>query len=150
MKPCWSNFLELILLKIIDCYKQNKEAVKDIDALLPRIASILPVNVTINILNPVIATGVYPMNLCAVKLLNDLAEKQGDQFNDIHLDSVMPNLARLTDDTVSMVRKAAVFCIVKLYIVMGEEKVKPKLSTLNASKIRLLNVYIDKAKSSKS
>lgn len=35
-----------------------------------------------------------------------------------------------------MVRKAAVFCIVKLYSVMGEEKVKPKFSLLNASKIR--------------
>ncbi|XP_055379523.1 CLIP-associating protein isoform X12 [Condylostylus longicornis] len=150
MKPYWNNFLELILLKIIDCYKQNKEAVKDIDNLLPRIASILPVNATINILNTVIATGVYPMNLCAVKLLNDLAEKQGEQFTENHLESVMPNLARLADDSVSVVRKAAVFCIVKLYIVMGEEKVKPKLSILNASKIRLLNVYIEKAKSSKS
>lgn len=25
MKSCWSNFLELILLKIIDCYKISKE-----------------------------------------------------------------------------------------------------------------------------
>lgn len=33
-------------------------------------------------------------------------------------------------------RKAAVFCIVKLYFVMGEEKVKPKFALLNASKVR--------------
>lgn len=45
-------------------------------------------------------------------------------------------IEQLTDDTNSMVRKAAVFCIVRLYIVMGEEKVKPKFSLLNASKIR--------------
>lgn len=25
MKPSWTNFLELILLKIIDCYKTSKE-----------------------------------------------------------------------------------------------------------------------------
>lgn len=25
MQPCWRNFLELILLKIIDCYKTSKE-----------------------------------------------------------------------------------------------------------------------------
>lgn len=25
MKPSWSNFLELILLKFIDCYKTSKE-----------------------------------------------------------------------------------------------------------------------------
>lgn len=35
-----------------------------------------------------------------------------------------------------MVRKAAVFCIVKLYVKMGEEKVKPKFALLNSSKIR--------------
>lgn len=43
---------------------------------------------------------------------------------------------QLADVEESMVRKAAVFCIVKLYFVMGEEKVKPKFSLLNASKIR--------------
>lgn len=25
MRPCWTNFLELILLKIIDSYKSGKE-----------------------------------------------------------------------------------------------------------------------------
>lgn len=72
---------------------------------------------------------------------------------------------KLADVEESMVRKAAVFCIVKLYFVMGEEKVKPKFALLNASKVRwvflkhyveasvryegtfrsrLLNVYISK------
>lgn len=35
-----------------------------------------------------------------------------------------------------MVRKAAVFCIVRFYIVLGEERIKPKFSLLNSSKIR--------------
>jgi CLIP-associating protein 1/2 len=43
---------------------------------------------------------------------------------------------QLADVEESMVRKAAVFCIVKLYFVMGEEKVKPKFALLNASKVR--------------
>ncbi|XP_055919459.1 CLIP-associating protein isoform X2 [Eupeodes corollae] len=150
MKPFWSNFLELILLKIINCYQNSKEASREIDIIIPRIAPVLPLNISINILNPVIATGVYPLNLCAVKLLTELTEKQGNELTDIHLESIMPNLARLTDDSQSMVRKAAVFCIVKLYIVMGEDKVKPKFSLLNPSKIRLLNVYIEKNRGTKT
>lgn len=150
MKPYWSNFLELILLKIINCYQNSKEASREIDIIIPRIAPVLPLNISINILNPVIATGVYPLNLCAVKLLTELTEKQGNELTDLHLESIMPNLARLTDDSQSMVRKAAVFCIVKLYIVMGEDKVKPKFSLLNPSKIRLLNVYIEKTRGSKT
>lgn len=41
-----------------------------------------------------------------------------------------------TDENQSMVRKAAVFCIVRLYVLLGEERVRPKFSLLNSSKIR--------------
>ncbi|XP_021695281.1 CLIP-associating protein isoform X5 [Aedes aegypti] len=148
MKSCWSNFLELILLKIIDCYKISKEVSREIDIIVVKIASVLPLDISVNILNPVIATGDFPANLCALKILKELAHKQGKDLTDNHLDSIMPNIARLADDSQSMVRKAAVFCMVELYIVMGEEKVKPKFALLNASKIRLLNVYIAKSMSS--
>ncbi|KAG5670591.1 hypothetical protein PVAND_000842 [Polypedilum vanderplanki] len=144
MRACWTNFLELILLKIIDSYKGGKEVQREIDIIITKIASVLPVDASINILNPVIATGDFPNNLCALKILRDLADHQGKDFTDNHLDILMPNIARLADVEESMVRKAAVFCIVKLYSVMGEEKVKPKFSLLNASKIRLINVYISK------
>uniref|UniRef100_A0A1Q3FX57 Putative microtubule associated-protein orbit n=1 Tax=Culex tarsalis TaxID=7177 RepID=A0A1Q3FX57_CULTA len=150
MKSCWSNFLELILLKIIDCYKISKEVSREIDIIVVKIANVLPLDISVNILNPVIATGDFPANLCALKILTELAHKQGKDLTDNHLDNIMPNIARLADDSQSMVRKAAVFCMVKLYIVMGEEKVKPKFALLNASKIRLLNVYIAKALGSTS
>lgn len=91
-----------------------------------------------------IATGEFPTNLCAIKILLELTENHGSDITETHLDIVFPNLARSADDTQSMVRKAAVFCIVKLYIVLGEDKVKPKLTALNPSKVRLLNVYIEK------
>ncbi|XP_055690824.1 CLIP-associating protein isoform X2 [Lutzomyia longipalpis] len=146
MKPCWIQFLELILLKIIDSYRSNREVVTLIEHSIPKIASVLPLDLSINILNPVIATGEFPTNLCAVKILTELASKQGENFTEQHLDVIMPNIALLTDDNQSMVRKAAVFCIVKLYLVMGEEKVKPKFSMLTGSKVRLLNVYINKFK----
>ncbi|XP_075164234.1 CLIP-associating protein [Haematobia irritans] len=144
MKPNWINFVELILLKIINCYPKSKETMRELDMLIPRIVPALPLNLTINIVNPVIATGSYPVNLCALKLLTELAERHGSELTESQLEIVFPHLARLADDYQSMVRKAAVFCIVKLYIVMGEEKVKPKLTMLNPSKVRLLNVYIEK------
>ncbi|KAL5286274.1 CLASP1 family protein [Megaselia abdita] len=148
MRPHWLGFLELILLKIFDCYKLSNKSSREIDMIIPRIAMCLPLDASIKILNPIIATDVYPSNLCAVKLLKELVETQGNEFTDEHLDSVMQHLVRLCDDSESMVRKAAVFCIVKLYVVMGEEKVKPKFASLNACKVRLLYLYIEKAKAS--
>jgi len=95
MKQCWSKFLELILLKIIDCYKTSKEATREIDAIIPKITLTLPLDISINILNPVIATDCYPSNLCAVKLLSELIYDQGKDLTDHHLDIIMPNIARV-------------------------------------------------------
>lgn len=150
MKPNWINFVELILLKIINCYPKSKDTMRELDSIIPRIVPALPLNLTVNIVNPVIATGTYPVNLCALKLLTELADRHGSELTENQLEIVFPHLARLTDDYESMVRKAAVFCIVKLYIVMGEEKVKPKLTMLNPSKVRLLNVYIEKQRGASS
>lgn len=59
-------------------------------------SAVLPVDASINILNPVIATGDFPNNLCALKILRDLADQQGKDFNDNHLDILMPNIARVS------------------------------------------------------
>lgn len=66
-----------------------------IDEILKPIASILPVDGTINILNPVIATGEFPTNLCAIKLLTELVTNQSEQITDAHVDNVMPNIAKV-------------------------------------------------------
>lgn len=118
MRPCWSTYFDLTLLKIINCYaigkevktkklikiylKTNKKKIilkqvsREIDFLIPKIASVLPLDLTLNILNPVIATGVYPDNLCALKILTDVVDKQGKDVTEHHLDIIMPNVARVS------------------------------------------------------
>lgn len=66
-----------------------------IDEILKTIAAVLPVDATISILNPVIATGEFPTNLCAIKLLLELVACQSDQITDAHIDSIMPNIAKV-------------------------------------------------------
>lgn len=66
-----------------------------IDEILRPIASVLPVDGTINILNPVIATGEFPTNLCAIKMLTELVTNQSEQITDAHVDNVMPNIAKV-------------------------------------------------------
>lgn len=95
MKPSWSNFLELILLKFIDCYKNHKEVSREIDSISVKIASTLPLDTSINILIPVIATGEYPTNLCAIKILTELTDKQGAQMSQQHLDNLMPYICKV-------------------------------------------------------
>lgn len=67
-----------------------------IDEIAKKIAAFLPVDASINILNPVIAANDFPTNLCAIKLLLELVGSQSDQISDVHIDSVMPNIARVS------------------------------------------------------
>ncbi len=48
------------------------------------------------------------------------------------------------DNVESSVRKAAVFCMVALHQLVGEE-LQPHLEGLNGSKLKLLNLYIKHA-----
>lgn len=66
-----------------------------IDEILKPIATVLPVDGTISILNPVILTGEFPTNLCAIKLLTELVTNQSEQITDAHIDNVMPNIAKV-------------------------------------------------------
>lgn len=72
---------------------------REIDLIIGKMSVVLPVDASINILNPVIATGEFPNNLCALKILRDLADQQGKDFNDNHLDILMPNIARVSEST---------------------------------------------------
>lgn len=65
---------------------------RKIDYIIPRIGEHLPLDPTINILNPIIETGAFPTNLCAIKIMTELAEKQGTQISDTHLDSIMSKI----------------------------------------------------------
>jgi len=49
------------------------------------------------------------------------------------------------DDNESAVRKSAVFCMVAIHVAVGEEVLKPHLSCLYSSKLKLLNIYIQRA-----
>lgn len=54
-------------------------------------------------------------------------------------------MSQAYDDAESAVRKSAVFCMVAIHVAVGEEVLKPHLSCLYSSKLKLLNIYIQRA-----
>lgn len=76
---------------------------REIDLIIGKMSAVLPVDASINILNPVIATGEFPNNLCALKILRDLADQQGKDFNDSHLGTLMPNIAKVREDWIALI-----------------------------------------------
>ena len=86
----------------------------------------------------------YPENYTAIKLLTRLVEQRPKEDTVAILPEMMPVLLRTTDHTESIVRKAAVFCIVEIYK-RAPDELKPFLESLNSSKMKLINVYIQRA-----
>ena len=68
---------------------------REIDAIIVKIAAVLPLDASLNTLNSVITTGDFPSNLCALKFLRELADQQGKELTDQHLEILMPNIARV-------------------------------------------------------
>ena len=108
-------------------------------------AGVLPADKVIQVLNPIIKTGDFPVNQAAVKMLSKVAEHESSkEVVTAHLESIMPGLLKAYGGVESSVRKASVFCMVALHQLVGES-LQPHLSSLNGSKLKLLNLYIKRA-----
>lgn len=108
--------------------------------------SVLPSDLVIRVLSPLITTAEYPLNQAAIKMLNRLVENRSNAEVESHLPELMPLLLKAYDNDESSVRKSAVFCLVALHNSVGEECLQPHLSALTGSKLKLLNLYIRRAK----
>jgi hypothetical protein len=102
----------------------------------------------LDMLKPVI--GELPSNQAAIKMLTKLVEQQPKAVVSGLLPDMMPALVQAYDSPEIAVRKAAVFAMVSIHNVVGEDEMKKFLLHLNGSKMKLLNLYIERSKNSNS
>jgi len=151
MGACFHNYVELLILKVLECHKDNsKEVLRSAEACAATMGMVLPPDVVIRVLNPLITTGEYPVNQGAIKMLTKLVEQKSKEVVEPHLAEIMPGLIKAYDNEESSVRKSAVFCMVSLHSVVGEEALQPHLESLNGSKLKLLHLYIRRAQQGSS
>jgi len=140
------GFTELVILKVLQAHKdQEKDVVRAAEACAATMAGVLPTEMVVRVLNPIVKTGDFPVNQAAIKMLTKLVERQSPDSIEPHLSELMPGLLKAYDNVESSVRKAAVFCIVSLHQLVGEATLQPHLDCLNGSKMKLLSLYIKRA-----
>jgi len=140
------GFTELVILKVLQAHKdQEKDVVRAAESCAATMAGVLPAEMVVRVLNPIVKTGDFPVNQAAIKMLTKLVEKQTPESIEMHLAEIMPGLLKAYDNVESSVRKAAVFCIVSLHQLVGEAVLQPHLDCLNGSKMKLLSLYIKRA-----
>jgi len=138
------NYADLILVNIFRAQRDpEREVVRSAESCAKTLAVVLSLNKLVRILKHAISDN-YPENYTAIKTLTRLVEQRPQDDTITILPEVMPALLRATDHTESIVRKAAVFCIVEIYK-RAPDELKPYLESLNSSKMKLINVYIQRA-----
>ncbi|XP_011861467.1 PREDICTED: CLIP-associating protein 1-A isoform X2 [Vollenhovia emeryi] len=154
----FSSYNELLILKVIYAYKSDDQKVEsssssggrspvhwNAEKCAATMAMVLKPEQIIHLVSTIIATEPYPMNMGAIKMLHKVVEHWGRDAIEPHLSKVMPGLIKAYDDTESAVRKSAVFCMVAIHVAVGEEVLKPHLNSLYSSKLKLLNIYVQRA-----
>ncbi|KAM4711202.1 CLIP-associating protein 1-B-like isoform 7-T7 [Anableps anableps] len=146
----FKNYAELTIMKTLEAHKDShKEVVRAAEEAASTLAGSIYPEQCIKVLCPIVQTTDYPINLAAIKMQTRAVERVSKEPLHQLLPDVIPGLLQGYDNTESSVRKASVFCLVAIYAVIGEE-LKPYLSQLTGSKMKLLNLYIKRAQTSTS
>ncbi|XP_049331411.1 CLIP-associating protein 2 isoform X26 [Astyanax mexicanus] len=146
----FKNYAELTIMKTLEAHKDpHKEVVRAAEEAAAMLASSISPEQCIKVLCPIIQSADYPINLAAIKMLTKVIERLSKDGLLQMLPEIVPGLIQGYDNSESSVRKACVFCLVAIYAIIGED-LKPHLSQLSGSKLKLLNLYIKRAQSGSS
>eukprot|EP00105_Crassostrea_gigas_P010157 XP_011425336.1 PREDICTED: CLIP-associating protein 1 isoform X9 [Crassostrea gigas] len=146
----FKDYTELTILRILEAHKDSeREVVRSAEECADTLANYLPPETCVRILNPIISTANYPVSLAAIKMQNKVLELLPKDTLEAQMAEIIPGLLRGYDDQQSTVRKSAVFCLVAIYLKVGEG-IWNHLTKLNYSKVKLLNLYIKRAQQSSS
>ncbi|CAF0866949.1 unnamed protein product [Adineta steineri] len=155
----FKNYIELTIFRILKAQSEiESEITRSAEQAAHAAAEYLPAENTVRVLKPIIEQAKYPMNQSAIAMLQKTIELMNKDICTELMPEMIPPLLTVWDfhshnfiggdnswdSETSSVRKAAVFCLVSIYLVVGDS-LRAHLHKLSASKLKLLNVYISKA-----
>ncbi|CAF3454869.1 unnamed protein product [Rotaria socialis] len=153
------NYIELTIFRVLKAQSEiESEITRSAEQAAHAAAEYLPADSTVRVLKPIIEQAKYPMNQSAIAMLQKTIELMNKETCIELMPEMIPPLLTVWDvhshnlaggesswdSETSSVRKAAVFCLVSIYLVVGDS-LRTHLHRLSASKLKLLNVYISKA-----
>eukprot|EP00102_Acyrthosiphon_pisum_P014965 XP_008185289.1 PREDICTED: CLIP-associating protein 1-like [Acyrthosiphon pisum] len=143
------NYTELIILKVINmCCDSYKPIVKVAEECLIALSVSLHHETVVKIITPLILAKEFPVNLIAIRMMTKIIDMWGSPPVTDQIKEIMSGLLQSYDNPDSAVRKSAVYCMVSLYKAFGSQEFTPHISSLNGAKLKLLNVYIERAQQS--
>ena len=142
------EFSELIIIRVMEvCTEECKEVAKTAESCALTLSVHLPPDVVIRVVVPMVTSDATATKLVSLKMLTRVIECTDDALNPDCIDLIMPVLLAAYDDPESIIRKAAVFCIVALHKHSDETRatIQPFINKLQKPKQKLLDLYIRRA-----
>ncbi|CAJ1391014.1 unnamed protein product [Effrenium voratum] len=130
--PGCADFAEVLASKLFDCLRSDRKVLRLLERLL---ANIEPLR-SLEILLPVVAE-MEPAAILLSQCLQRLTPRQAMQ----HLDLILPSVANACASENAETRKAAIFCLVDLYLSVGEEAMECFHRELSPSQLTLVTMY---------
>ncbi|XP_044589311.1 CLIP-associating protein 1-A isoform X2 [Cotesia glomerata] len=162
----FDDFADLLILKVLNEHKSDAyegssssprrgnssahcakplQLLKAAEDCAAMIAAVLPPHKTIHLALTTAKTEPFPKNVAAIKMIQNVVEHRGKDALGALIDDVMGTLMQAYENPESVVRKAAVFCMVAIHAAIGEESFNKYRKNLYGGKLKLLNIYIQKA-----
>ena len=97
-KDVSKSFFDVVLMLILLYYLTPAQVVRAAEACAATMASLLPSEMVVRVLNPIIKTGDFPVNQAAIKMLTKVVERQTPDSMQLHVGEVMPGLLKVRDN----------------------------------------------------
>lgn len=140
--------IEITLTHLINAHeRENREVNREAESALSSLIQTVEPTLVIKTLVPILESQTNESDIkeyCLTKLDVVLRRCQAGQLTSEIVDSIMPCILQCYFSQRSNTRKVSCFCLVSLHRVIGNEELSPRLQSLPAGKLKLLQLYIKK------
>lgn len=138
------DFIEVVMVKLLESYKDPvREVCQAAEEALEQLTSAVNPHRCVETLIPLISSEDGPVLQASIRMMSKLVSQlPGELLMDL-VPSMCPGLFDAFKNPNADVRKAVVFCLVDIYMVLGDD-FAPFLGELNTSQLKLVTIYINR------
>jgi len=140
----FADFAEVVAAKLFDLCRsvpQDKRVMSAADRTLERLLGVVDPTRALEILLPALSNGSVPL-LQAMRTLPLVLQRLQLDRVIVLLDTLLPGVIKALADQSAEVRKGAVFCLVDMYFIVGDEVMVQLKKDLSPSQLKLVLLYI--------
>lgn len=149
----FNDFAEIVASKLFDSYRScgqgDRQIAQAMEKAMERLMNILEPLRALEILIPVVASDGAPLLQAATRLLSGVLQRMLPTEVIQHLGILLPGLVAAFASQIPEHRKAAVFCFVDMYMLVGEQIMPYLAKALTPSQLKLVTIYIGRQQKEK-